>query len=578
MRGRVRLGDRGASAAGCGGSACRRRARRCRETDRSAAAVAKPPLESGRRRTDGRASRNRPARSSHCVERSPLAPASLDGCSMASWPSRSLAMNAAIAAKVRERAAANTCGGGKSAAAAAARCKPCMHRRLGRRRIAFRMTVRLGRIDRIVVILVGIGRHVFRVGDRRIRPMEQHVWMHSGSSIELQLRTGAARTPVSISQAPCPSARSVCAFAHRAWLVMQTRVRRERARRPRPAQGFVTKTGGAGMRLSRIGRPRMRVSRTRTSRTRVSAMRTSQTSPTRARRARAMGSRADQGRERGEHTPRPPMPHTRLPHTSRHRRIGGDRRSSPRPRSPIGTTPACRARGNRTGSGRPRSGAVSGRGPGAFVALCRASAFAFDIWPFDPRPDPLLHRPASSIARAKYTRETIRAARAAGNPCARRRETAAPDWTNPAGREAPGGKARGRGHIGTSARATPRAAPVTRLARCTRCSRPPARSVTLAPTLIPAPALAPARHTPSVAARSRLRASLGGAHRVAPRTVTSRRCLAARRPIRHTVILSCARNARGRPGRYRLHRPLVNPASRRARRDHASNAAITSHI
>lgn len=212
MRGRVRLGDRGASAAGCGGSACRRRARRCRETDRSAAAVAKPPLESGHRRTDGRASRNRPARSSHCVERSPLAPASLDGCSMASWPSRSLAMNAAIAAKVRERAAANACGGGKSAAAAAARCKPCMHRRLGRRRIAFRMTVRLGRIDRIVVILVGIGRHVFRVGDRRIRPMEQHVWMHSGSSIELQielqLRTGAARTPVSISQAPCPSARS----------------------------------------------------------------------------------------------------------------------------------------------------------------------------------------------------------------------------------------------------------------------------------------------------------------------------------------------------------------------------------
>lgn len=208
MRGRVRLGDRGASAAGCGGSACRRRARRCRETDRSAAAVAKPPLESGRRRTDGRASRNRPARSSHCVERSPLAPASLDGCSMASWPSRSLAMNAAIAAKVRERAAANACGDGKSAAAAAARCKPCMHRRLGRRRIAFRMTVRLGRIDRIVVILVGIGRHVFRVGDRRIRPMEQHVWMHSGSSIELQLRTGAARTPVSISQAPCPSARS----------------------------------------------------------------------------------------------------------------------------------------------------------------------------------------------------------------------------------------------------------------------------------------------------------------------------------------------------------------------------------
>lgn len=446
---------------------------------------------------------------------------------------RSLAMNAAIAAKVRERAAANACGGGKSAAAAAARCKPCMHRRLGRRRIAFRMTVRLGRIDRIVVILVGIGRHVFRVGDRRIRPMEQHVWMHSGSSIELQLRTGAARTPVSISQAPCPSARSVCAFAHRAWLVMQTRVRRERARRPRPAQGFVTKTGGAGMRLSRIGRPRMRVSRTRTSRTRVSAMRTSQMSPTRARRARAMGSRADQGRERGEHTPRPPMPHTRLPHTSRHRRIGGDRRSSPRPRSPVGTTPACRARGNRTGSGRPRSGAVSGRGPGAFVALCRASesesAFEFDIWPFDPRPDPLLHRPASSTARAKYTRETIRAARAAGNPCARRRETAAPGWTNPAGREAPGGKARGRGHIaaGTSARATPRAAPVTRLARGTRCSRPPARSVTLAPTLIPAPALAPARHTPSVAARR--------AARSPRRAVDCERASAARIASRHAL-------------------------------------------
>lgn len=321
---------------------------------------------------------------------------------------------------------------------------------------------------------------------------------------------------------------------------MQTRVRRERARRPRPAQGFVTKTG-AGMRLSRIGRPRMCVSRTRTSRTRVSAMRTSQTSPTRARRARAMGSRADQGRERDEHTPRPPMPHTRLPHTSRHRRIGGDRRSSPRPRSPIGTTPACRARGNRTGSGRPRSGAVSGRGPGAFVALCRASesasasasafafAFAFDIWPFDPRPDPLLHRPASSTARAKYTRETIRAARAAGNPCARRRETAAPGWTNPAGREAPGDKARGRGHIaaGTSARATPRAAPVTRLARGTRCSRPPARSVTLAPTLIPAPALAPARHTPSVAARR--------AARSPRRAVDCERASAARIASRHAL-------------------------------------------
>ncbi|KGR95586.1 hypothetical protein X948_1159 [Burkholderia pseudomallei MSHR5608] len=184
---------------------------------------------------------------------------------------------------------------------------------------------------------------------------------------------------------------------------------------------------------------------------------------------------------------------------------------------------------------------MSGRGPGAFVALCRASesesasasafafAFEFDIWPFDPRPDPLLHRPASSTARAKYTRETIRAARAAGNPCARRRETAAPDWTNPAGREAPGGKARGCGHIaaGTSARATPRAAPVTRLARGTRCSRPPARSVTLAPTLIPAPALAPARHTPSVAARR--------AARSPRRAVDCERASAARIASRHAL-------------------------------------------
>ncbi|ABN87904.1 hypothetical protein BURPS668_A3130 [Burkholderia pseudomallei 668] len=39
--------------------------------------------------------------------------------------------------------------------------------------------------------------------------------MHSGSSIELQLRTGAARTPVSISQAPCPSARSRIAHGSR---------------------------------------------------------------------------------------------------------------------------------------------------------------------------------------------------------------------------------------------------------------------------------------------------------------------------------------------------------------------------
>lgn len=294
------------------------------------------------------------------------------------------------------------------------------------------------------------------------------------------------------------------------------------------------------------------------------------------------------------------MPHTRMPHTSRHRRIGGDRRSSPRPRSPIGTTPACRARGNRTGSGRPRSGAVSRRGPGAFVALCRASesasafafafafAFEFDIWPFDPRPDPLLHRPASSTARAKYTRETIRAARAAGNPCVRRRETAAPGWTPPAGREAPGGKARGRGHIaaGTSARHAARRArhasrpghAVLAPARAQRHTRTHAHTRTRTCARAPHAIRRCAPRRAQSTARNRLRASLGGAHRVAPRTVTSRRCLAARRPIRHTVILSCARNARGRPGRYRLHRPLVNPASRRARRDHASNAAITSHI
>ncbi|KGS72560.1 hypothetical protein X942_6087 [Burkholderia pseudomallei MSHR5596] len=233
---------------------------------------------------------------------------------------------------------------------------------------------------------------------------------------------------------------------------------------------------------------------------------------------------------------------------------------------------------------------MSGRGPGAFVALCRASESesAFDIWPFDPRPDPLLHRPASSTARAKYTRETIRAARAAGNPCVRRRETAAPGWTPPAGREAPGGKARGRGHIaaGTSARHAARRArhasrpghAVLAPARAQRHTRTHAHTRTRTCARAPHAIRRGAPRRAQSTARSRLRASLGGAHRVAPRTVTSRRCLAARRPIRHTVILPCARNARGRPGRYRLHRPLVNPASRRARRDHASNAAITSHI
>lgn len=323
----------------------------------------------------------------------------------------------------------------------------------------------------------------------------------------------------------------------------------------------------------------------------------------RAARTRHGLTRGSGTRTRRAHTPWPPMPHTRLPHTSRHRRIGGDRRSSPRPRSPVGTTPACRARGNRTGSGRPRSGAVSGRGPGAFVALCRASesesesafafafafAFEFDIWPFDPRPDPLLHRPASSTARAKYTRETIRAARAAGNPCARRRETAAPGWTPPRRpRSARRQGARPRPHRRRHKRARHAARRARHASRPGHAVLAPARAQrhtrTHAHTRTRTCARAPhaiRRGAPRRAqstARSRLRASLGGAHRVAPRTVTSRRCLAARRPIRHTVILSCARNARGRPGRYRLHRPLVNPASRRARRDHASNAAITSHI
>lgn len=366
---------------------------------------------------------------------------------------------------------------------------------------------------------------------------------------------------------------------------MQTRVRRERARRPRPAQGFVTKTG-AGMRLSRIGRPRMCVSRTRTSRTRVSAMRTSQTSPTRARRARAMGSRADQGRERDEHTPRPPMPHTRLPHTSRHRRIGGDRRSSPRPRSPIGTTPACRARGNRTGSGRPRSGAVSGRGPGAFVARPspRSRSRSRSIYGRSIR-GPIrcftapLHRSHARNTRAKQSERRAPPAIHARDDAKRRR----PTGRTPQAAKHPAAR---RAAAATSAQArAPRRAPrPSRVSPGARGARARPRAASHShPRSYPHPHLRPrvTRHPSRRAqstARSRLRASLGGAHRVAPRTVTSRRCLAARRPIRHTVILSCTRNARGRPGRYRLHRPLVNPASRRARRDHASNAAITSHI
>lgn len=338
------------------------------------------------------------------------------------------------------------------------------------------------------------------------------------------------------------------------------------------------------MRLSRIGRPRMRVSRTRTSRTRVSAMRTSQTSPTRARRARAMGSRADQGRERDEHTPRPPMPHTRLPHTSRHRRIGGDRRSSPRPRSPIGTTPACRARGNRTGSGRPRSGAVSRRGPGAFVARPRPRPRSRSIYGRSIR-GPIrcftapLHRSHARNTRAKQSERRAPPAIHARDDAKRRR----PTGRTPQAAKHPAAR---RAAAATSAQArAPRRAPrPSRVSPGARGARARPRAASHShPRSYPHPHLRPrvTRHPSRRAqstARSRLRASLGGAHRVAPRTVTSRRCLAARRPIRHTVILSCTRNARGRPGRYRLHRPLVNPASRRARRDHASNAAITSHI
>lgn len=303
----------------------------------------------------------------------------------------------------------------------------------------------------------------------------------------------------------------------------------------------------------------------------------------RAARTRHGLTRGSGTRTRRAHTPWPPMPHTRLPHTSRHRRIGGDRRSSPRPRSPVGTTPACRARGNRTGSGRPRSGAVSGRGPGAFVALCRASESGpvrvRYIWPFDPRPDPLLHRPASSIARAKQSERRAPPAIHARDDAKRRR----PTGRTPQAAKHPAAR---RAAAATSAQArAPRRAPrPSRVSPGARGARARPRAASHShPRSYPHPHLRPrvTRHPSRRAqstARSRLRASLGGAHRVAPRTVTSRRCLAARRPIRHTVILSCARNARGRPGRYRLHRPLVNPASRRARRDHASNAAITSHI
>lgn len=286
------------------------------------------------------------------------------------------------------------------------------------------------------------------------------------------------------------------------------------------------------------------------------------------------------------------MPHTRLPHTSRHRRIGGDRRSSPRPRSPVGTTPACRARGNRTGSGRPRSGAVSGRGPGAFVALCRALSRVRVRYM-------AVRSAARSTASPPRFIDRTREIHARNNPSGARRRQSMRATTRNGGarldeprrpRSTRRQGARPRPHRHKRARHAARRA----ARRARHASRPghavlaPARAQrhtrTHAHTRTRTCARAPhaiRRGAPRRAqstARSRLRTSLGGAHRVAPRTVTSRRCLAARRPIRHTVILSCARNARGRPGRYRLHRPLVNPASRRARRDHASNAAITSHI
>lgn len=284
------------------------------------------------------------------------------------------------------------------------------------------------------------------------------------------------------------------------------------------------------------------------------------------------------------------MPHTRLPHTSRHRRIGGDRRSSPRPRSPIGTTPACRARGNRTGSGRPRSGAVSGRGP---VLLSR----------FVARPSPVRVRYMAVRSAARSTAspprfiDRTREIHARNNPSgARRRQSMRATMRNGGARLDEPRRPRSARRQGARPRPHRRRHKRARHAarRARHASRPghavlaPARAQrhtgTHAHTRTRTCARAPhaiRRGAPRRAqstARNRLRASLGGAHRVAPRTVTSRRCLAARRPIRHTVILSCARNARGRPGRYRLHRPLVNPASRRARRDHASNAAITSHI
>lgn len=312
----------------------------------------------------------------------------------------------------------------------------------------------------------------------------------------------------------------------------------------------------------------------------------------RAARTRHGLTRGSGTRTRRAHTPWPPMPHTRLPHTSRHRRIGGDRRSSPRPRSPVGTTPACRARQPhrlRPPAFRRRVGAGTG-------CFCRALSRVRVRVRVRVRYMAVRSAARSAASPPRFIDRT-REIHARNNPSgARRRQSMRATTRNGGARldepRRPRSTRRQGARLRPHRRRHKRARHAARRAR--HASRPghavlaPARAQrhtrTHAHTRTRTCARAPhaiRRGAPRRAqstARSRLRTSLGGAHRVAPRTVTSRRCLAARRPIRHTVILSCARNARGRPGRYRLHRPLVNPASRRARRDHASNAAITSHI
>ncbi|WP_159086272.1 hypothetical protein [Burkholderia mayonis] len=67
--------------------------------------------------------------------------------------------------------------------------EPRMNKR-PRRRVAFRMTIRFRRIGHLVVVIVVIGRHVFGVdvGDRRNRPMKEHVRLHGGSMNRFALR------------------------------------------------------------------------------------------------------------------------------------------------------------------------------------------------------------------------------------------------------------------------------------------------------------------------------------------------------------------------------------------------------